>query len=161
MSFLEISWLYKQVVPFDRPCLSHRFACCSVSVSLLYIELQALHAVIALPLLWLYQTFSCMGYISGPHMPRSVCQKAGFCTQSGVHCSRCIVITHVLCMGCRQQQRCSLCSAEPMRSYVATLMDPTTPLPCKGPCNAPTSHQKKMFFSYMSLGVSIHGCLLF
>ncbi|DBA87646.1 TPA: hypothetical protein ACH3X1_004656 [Trebouxia sp. C0004] len=41
----------------------------------------------------------------------------------------------------QQQQQCSLCSAEPMRSSVATLMDPTTPLPCEGPCNSPSNHQ--------------------
>ncbi len=32
-------------------------------------------------------------------------------------------------------------------------MDPTTPLPCEGPCNAPTNHEKPfMFLSYTSTG---------
>ncbi len=39
-------------------------------------------------------------------------------------------------------------------------MDPTTPLPCEGPCNAPTSH-KKFYVSLIHVnGVSIHGRLL-
>ncbi len=66
-----------------------------------------------------------------------------------VHCH------HARCLNmcCRQQQQCSLCSAEPTRSSIATLMDPTTPLPCEGPCNASTSHQQKiMFLSYTSMG---------
>ncbi|KAA6425760.1 MAG: hypothetical protein FRX49_04135 [Trebouxia sp. A1-2] len=55
----------------------------------------------------------------------------------------------------RQQQQCSLCSAEPTRSSITTLMDPTTPLPCEGPLTPyrhlqPTSIGKQPQGSYHS-----------
>ena len=133
-------------MPFDRPCLRHNFACCSMSVSLLYIELQALHAVTALPLLLLCQTLSYMGYIAVPHMSRSIIQRAGLqeCSAAGALSSGTLFEYVQIC--CRQQQQCSLCSAEPTRSSIATLMDPATPLPCEGPCNAPTRHQKSLHY---------------
>ncbi len=53
---LKFSLLYRQVVLFDGPCLSHRFACCSISVSL---PLSCKHCT-----QWLH--CCCFGFIKGP-----------------------------------------------------------------------------------------------